>query len=48
MIECVGWGEIIVAAWLGGLLGMGVMSLLQMAGDHSGVRERDEDGRHEL
>jgi purine-cytosine permease-like protein len=41
---CFGWGEIIVAGWLGVLFGVAIMALLQMAGDRSGVRERDEEG----
>lgn len=43
--DCLGWGELIVAVWLGVLLGVGVIALMQMAGDRGAVRERDEDAR---
>ena len=37
------WGELIVAVWVGVLIGVGVMALLHMAGDRGAVRERDDE-----
>jgi purine-cytosine permease-like protein len=41
--DCLGVAELIVAGWVGVLLGVAIMALLQMAGDRSGVRERADD-----
>jgi hypothetical protein len=46
MMDCpadVPIGLLIVAGWVGALLGVAAMALAQMAGDRSGVRERAED-----
>lgn len=43
-----GWSELLIAAWIGGLFGCGAMALAQMAGDRTGVRERETDDPHNV